>query len=119
MIRDLPLPMQTEQAIAGHERRDADVKWIVCVAALLLVTTLAVLVVTWWMFWRFAAEQKRDEKQTGSQRVAPSVAQARPNFPEPRLQVAPNLDLATLRAREDAELNSYGWIDKKAGVVRI
>jgi hypothetical protein len=39
--------------------------------------------------------------------------------PEPRLQTNPREDLRALRAREDAILNSYGWVDKKAGVVRI
>lgn len=37
----------------------------------------------------------------------------------PRLQLAPDVDLQAFRAREDAELNSYGWIDRTAGVVRI
>jgi len=39
--------------------------------------------------------------------------------PEPRLQTHPREDLLALRAREDAVLNSYGWVDKTAGVVRI
>ena len=39
--------------------------------------------------------------------------------PEPRLQTNPREDLRALRAREDAVLNSYGWVDKTAGVVRI
>jgi hypothetical protein len=33
--------------------------------------------------------------------------------------VAPEDDLAALRAQEDDQLNHYGWIDKKAGIVRI
>ena len=39
--------------------------------------------------------------------------------PSPRLQLAPPADLQTFRAREEAELNSYGWINRTAGVVRI
>ena len=39
--------------------------------------------------------------------------------PEPRLQTNPRQDLSNLRAREDALLNSYGWVDKNTGVVRI
>jgi len=48
-----------------------------------------------------------------------ALARTRPNFPEPRLQVAPREDLQTFRAREEAELNSYGWIDRTAGIVRL
>ena len=39
--------------------------------------------------------------------------------PPPRLQVNEALDLADLRASEDAVLNTYGWIDKNAGIVHI
>jgi hypothetical protein len=39
--------------------------------------------------------------------------------PEPRLQVNAPADLRALRAREDAQLNSYGWVDRKAETVRI
>jgi len=39
--------------------------------------------------------------------------------PEPRLQTNPREDLAELRARESAQLQSYGWVDKNAGIVRI
>jgi hypothetical protein len=39
--------------------------------------------------------------------------------PEPRLQVQPREDLKRMRAEEDTVLNSYGWVDRGAGVVRI
>jgi hypothetical protein len=45
--------------------------------------------------------------------------------PEPRLQLAPDHavhpleELKQLRATEDGILNSYGWVDQKAGTVRI
>jgi hypothetical protein len=39
--------------------------------------------------------------------------------PEPRLQESPARDMAALRARESEILNSYGWVDRDAGVARI
>ena len=39
--------------------------------------------------------------------------------PEPRLQNHPREDLLALRRAEDAVLNSYGWVDRTAGIVRI
>jgi len=37
----------------------------------------------------------------------------------PHLQLNENVDLIALRTREEEGLNSYGWIDQTAGVVRI
>jgi hypothetical protein len=39
--------------------------------------------------------------------------------PEPRLQTNPRQDLRDLRAQEDEILDTYGWVDRNAGVVRI
>ena len=45
--------------------------------------------------------------------------------PEPRLQLAPGHrihpleEMKQLRASEDSALNSYGWVDPKAGIARI
>ncbi|MBN8728724.1 MAG: hypothetical protein J0H15_13620 [Xanthomonadales bacterium] len=42
-----------------------------------------------------------------------------PEPPAPRLQPAPLADLAALRAREEAQLEGYGWIDQDRGIARI
>lgn len=39
--------------------------------------------------------------------------------PEPRLQVAPPADFQEIKATQIARLNTYGWTDPDAGVVRI
>jgi hypothetical protein len=39
--------------------------------------------------------------------------------PEPRLQTTAPLDLKDYRADQDKVLESYGWVDSQAGVVRI
>jgi hypothetical protein len=41
------------------------------------------------------------------------------DIPGPRLQIEPALDLARLRAAEQAQLAGYGWLDRERGVVRI
>jgi len=38
---------------------------------------------------------------------------------DPRLQPNPADDLATLRAKEDAVLNNYGWVDKDNNIVHV
>jgi hypothetical protein len=46
-----------------------------------------------------------------------------PDFVEqgsgPHLQTDAPADLARFRAEEDTKLTSYGWVDRKAGVIRI
>jgi hypothetical protein len=37
----------------------------------------------------------------------------------PRLQVSPPLDLEAFRAKEQTELNTYGWINRTSGIVRV
>ncbi len=39
--------------------------------------------------------------------------------PEPRLQSDPAPDLAAERAREQAQLDGYAWVDRDAGIARI
>jgi hypothetical protein len=39
--------------------------------------------------------------------------------PMPQLQVSPARDLEQLRRSEEQVLSSYGWVDRKNGVVRI
>jgi len=53
-------------------------------------------------------------------RTAPASTDATaPRTPEPRLQVNPSGDLATVRRAEDVLLHNYGWIDRPSGTVRI
>lgn len=50
--------------------------------------------------------------------VLPSMVT--PQFPPaPRLEIAPADTLARLRATEDTLLNSYAWVDRQRGIVRI
>lgn len=39
--------------------------------------------------------------------------------PQPRLQIHPSAELAAYLGRERALLNSYGWVDRAHGIVRI
>lgn len=39
--------------------------------------------------------------------------------PGPRLELDPPSDLAKLRAREQTQLDGYGWVDRDKGIARI
>ncbi len=47
------------------------------------------------------------------------LAETRPLPPEPRLQVTPVQDLQTLHTEEEHQLNTYAWVNKEAGIVRL
>ncbi len=40
-------------------------------------------------------------------------------FPQPRLESNERLEINDFRGQEEKTLNSYGWVDQQAGVVRI
>jgi len=40
-------------------------------------------------------------------------------FPQPRLESNERIEINNFRLKEEQTLNSYGWVDQQAGVVRI
>ncbi len=40
-------------------------------------------------------------------------------FPQPQLEKTPIPDLKAFREAEDETLNTYGWVDKQKGIVRV
>ncbi|MEO5930662.1 MAG: hypothetical protein ABIR47_12070 [Candidatus Kapaibacterium sp.] len=97
----------------AHERTDIDARSILMSIAILGGVCIAVALAMWGMFHVLAASaEKRD--------VAPSpVADRNIIPPEPRLQAEPRLDMQEMRAHTDSVINSYGWVDRRSGVVRI
>ena len=66
------------------------------------------------LFKLFARQQRRHDPPP------PPLAQEAGRLPPgPRLQAAPLQDLEQLRAEEEKELTSYGWVDAKAGIAHI
>lgn len=110
---------ENENLNPGYQTTDVNPSAIWIVAAGLVVSVVLVFVVITSLFHFLQHRDVAAQKRSAIDRVTTAVAATRPQFPAPRLQVAPQIDLAELRAREEAELNSYGWIDRKAGIVRI
>jgi hypothetical protein len=103
----------------GHEQTDVPVRWVWLTAGGMVIGSILISLIVVLMFDVLARRHSAADQSATAQGVAPSISGSLRKFPEPRLQVAPEVDLAALRAREEAELNSYGWIDKQAGIVRI
>jgi hypothetical protein len=106
------VPEPIENLVAGHERRDVEVRRLVLFGVGLTVTVGLSLIAMWLLFAYFASHQPPGTP-------ASPLAAAHEIPPTPRLQVTPQADLAQMRRAEDAVLNSYGWVDRKAGTVRI
>ncbi|MCI0356661.1 MAG: hypothetical protein L0099_16750 [Acidobacteria bacterium] len=105
--------MHTEPS-AKHERSDVSVRFMAYVVVGLTLLTLGGMGVSWW--YLNAVEQE----ERAAERPMPPLAATLPELPpEPRLQVVPAADLASVRVREDSVLTTYGWIDRKSGLVRI
>jgi hypothetical protein len=107
--------MAHDEPAPRHEQSDVNVRGVLGFAAGLLVTAVLIQFMVWLLFVYFSGRE--------AARVVPEYPLAAGEQtrlpPEPRLQTNPREDLRALRAREDAILNSYGWVDKTAGVVRI
>jgi hypothetical protein len=106
------LPESKEPGPPRYERRDVDsVSMLLLVFLLLVGLALTELIAAGGLEFL-----KRSISAPGATRVsAPATTQ----FPEPRLQISSRADLKQFQARDEARLHSYGWVDRKAGTVRI
>jgi hypothetical protein len=98
-----------------HEGSDVNVRAILGFAAGLLIVGVAIHLLVWGLFRYFEGREER--RVITAYPLAAGGGMRLP--PEPRLQTNPRQDLRDLRTREDELLNSYNWVDKDAGIVRI
>src|ERR1700749_2796074 len=98
---------------AGHETRDVNVLGVVWFAIGLVAMAVVMYISLSALFVWFKREHPSAE--------APSRVLTEPRIlaPSPRLQANPIPELEQLRAKEEERLNTYGWIDRGHGVVRI
>jgi hypothetical protein len=98
---------------------DVNVKGIVAFLVILAVTLLVVYGVIGTMWRHLESDAQRTDARILAEGSTLTARENRPYFPAPREQPAPQVDLDALRAREDRELTTYGWVDRSNGIVRI
>lgn len=103
----------------GVDPGDVNVMGVVFFVIGLAVAIALVHVAVATLFFKLKRSATTEDREIARREVMPSVAAARAYFPAPHEQIAAELDLQAWRAEQETELNSYGWIDRKAGVVRI
>jgi hypothetical protein len=111
--------MKSHEDIATHETRDVSIKPVALGVGALLLCILLLHFALAGLQFGFKKQTQREDRRLGGSVAEPGLAASRVRFPGPKLQVTPRVDLQAFRAREEARLNSYGWVDKTAGVVRI
>jgi len=106
-------PTQHGHGSNQHETREANLRVIILSSIGLVIGTVIICLIVWGMFNFLKYNQAQD-----TEALSP-MANPKALPPAPRLQVNPTLELHDLRAREEHILNSYAWVDKQAGTVRI
>ncbi len=98
-----------------HETSDVSVNGVVVFVIVLIVSAVVIHGAVWAVYKYFGAQAS----QAAAVEYPLAIEAMRRLPPEPRLQTDPRDDLAHLRRAEDDVLQSYAWIDRSAGVVRI
>ncbi|HLH09984.1 MAG TPA: hypothetical protein VKW78_22300 [Terriglobales bacterium] len=109
----------------NYESRDLGARGIVVFLIVLAVSGVLIELLVWGML-RFYSKMtfENNVPTTGASQLyarpygEPMVDPAL-RFPKPALQVDDVADLNKFRAQNEEILNSYGWVDKANGVVRI
>jgi hypothetical protein len=108
---------QGRQNGAGHELTDARAGWVFVILFFLGIGGLALHFVVLGAFNVFQRQAAPSDRWPAATQARKAAAAWTNRFPP--LQVNPPVDWDSFRAREEAKLNTYGWVDRTAGVVRI
>jgi hypothetical protein len=103
---------EPNQQLSGHQASEINVRVVTWTTIGLAISVIAVLVTAGGLFSLF-------NRQYASNSPPSQITTPGRFPPAPRLQTSPISDLQQLLEVQKAELNSYGWIDKSAGVIRI
>jgi len=105
-----------------YEDRDLGARGIIVFLVVLCVFGFLICAMVWGYFDYHARQLKAIPPVTGPQVVTtPNTEMQDPTvrFPKPALQTDDVADMNNLRNENNAELESYGYVDQKAGVAHI
>jgi hypothetical protein len=109
----------------GFEQQDLRAQGIYAFLTSLIVGGVLVYLVVLGLYKFMDARQRARQPQlsplvqstgTDTRIVSPTEVT---KFPEPRLERNERIEINDFRLQEEQTLNSYGWVDEKAGVVHI
>jgi len=123
MTDNLHLDGHNEEA--EFEREDLGAKPIIIFLVALIIGCVVVALLLKGMYSYLDTYETRrqpvqsplvEQTRTDTRTVEPSDVT---KFPQPRLETQETVDINAFRLKEAQALNSYGWVDQQAGVVRI
>jgi len=98
----------------NYEASQPDLRVVIAFLVSLGLATVMVLLVLWGMFSYFRQlSARRGPLPTTTTYSLP------PRVPPPKLQPDPVADYNVYYLSDQEKLNSYGWVDQKAGIARI
>jgi hypothetical protein len=109
----------------GFEREDLGSKPIIGFIVSLVISGIVIYYAIWGIFHFLDAYDKKHQQYRSPlvqvEKANPRDVQANAiqRFPEPRLEDNERTELNGFRYSEEQELNSYGWVDKNAGIAHI
>ena len=105
---------------AGHEMSDVNVKGLFIFAFALIFTVIVILAGLAVVFGGFGLLNKKVTAYRATQEPgSESLVKVAPDYQGPLLQVKPEEDLSAMRVHTATDLQTYAWIDRRAGVVRL
>jgi len=105
--------VESHSGKAKFEARDVSVRGVFWFAVGLVISAVVIHFAIAGLFALFRDQHPSPESPSRIASHAKMIA------PQPQLQTNPTEDLEKFRAAEEVRLNSYGWVDRQAGVVRI
>lgn len=108
----------------AYDRRDLDHRSVFSFLIILALILFVVQLAMWTIFrdlgrGQYANHQTTNPIMTSTEQLQEIGGDPAVSFPMPRLQPNPIADLNKFRIAEEEELNSYGWINRKAGKIHI
>ena len=118
-------PQELQPDDIGFEREDLGSKPVIGFIVTVVISGVLIYYAIWGIF-HFLDVYDAKHQQTRSPLVQIEKANPRDvqvqqiqRFPEPRLEDNERTELNGFRYSEEEELNSYGWVDKNAGIAHI
>ncbi len=107
------IPQGHQVGDVTHEHKDVDVIGLVMVVVLLLLIIAICLMVSWGVL------HFHNRSHPAQQPPEVQMAREMASFPAPQLIEHPGYEWKKTRSEQKSELETYGWIDRSAGIVHI
>jgi hypothetical protein len=116
--RDIPAPASVEHVaeesvVREHEVQEVDLRQISFFAGGLLLSILVSALALWWLLRVWVEQPLAFEMQILPAEVTPQPA------PGPGVEPFPASERLATFGQAQQQLQSYGWVDQQAGIVRI